>query len=102
MVAATVKDRYRNWLIFGVLMVVFVILLPKSIDDYEIWYNSGNEFRNAGRYKEAIASYDKALELKPDEKLYLKNRQLAVDKLNDQTKSSAELIGEIFDDDSNR
>lgn len=31
-----------------------------------IWYNRGNALDDLGRLEEAIASYDKALEIKPD------------------------------------
>ncbi|MEG3978334.1 tetratricopeptide repeat protein, partial [Microcoleus sp. herbarium8] len=35
-------------------------------DDYEAWYNRGIALHNLGRFKDAIASYDKALKIKPD------------------------------------
>jgi tetratricopeptide (TPR) repeat protein len=34
-------------------------------DSYQDWYQQGNGLRDAKRYEEAIASYDKALEYKP-------------------------------------
>ncbi|MFM6351558.1 MAG: tetratricopeptide repeat protein, partial [Dolichospermum sp.] len=33
---------------------------------YESWYSRGNALLNMQQYKEAIASYDKAIEYKPD------------------------------------
>jgi superkiller protein 3 len=33
----------------------------------EAWYNRGYALGNLGRLEEAIASYDKALEFKPDD-----------------------------------
>jgi tetratricopeptide (TPR) repeat protein len=35
-------------------------------DDYKAWYGRGVMLKNLGRYEEAIASLDKALEIKPD------------------------------------
>jgi superkiller protein 3 len=35
-------------------------------DKHEAWYNRGNSLGNLGRYEEAISSYDKAVEFKPD------------------------------------
>ncbi|MEQ8385584.1 MAG: tetratricopeptide repeat protein, partial [Coleofasciculus sp. A1-SPW-01] len=35
-------------------------------DDYYDWYLRGIALSYLGRYVEAIASYDKALEIKPD------------------------------------
>ena len=53
-------------------------------DYHYSWSGRGISLHGLGRYEEAIANYDKALEIKPDDKLYLKNRQLAVDKLNEK------------------
>ena len=35
-------------------------------DDHKAWYNRGNSLNACGRFKDAVASYDKAIEIKPD------------------------------------
>ncbi|MGB5595240.1 MAG: tetratricopeptide repeat protein, partial [Crocosphaera sp.] len=47
-------------------------------DDYEAWYNRGIALDDLGRYEEAIASYDKALEIKPDKDEAWNNRGVAL------------------------
>jgi tetratricopeptide (TPR) repeat protein len=34
-------------------------------DSYQDWYQQGNTLRDAGRYEEALASYERALEYNP-------------------------------------
>jgi tetratricopeptide (TPR) repeat protein len=38
---------------------------PK-VDESEVWFDRGNELYGLGRYEEAIASYDRAVEINPD------------------------------------
>ena len=47
-------------------------------DDHQAWYNRGIALGNLGRLDEAIASFDKALQLKPDEEIYINNRNEAL------------------------
>ncbi len=53
---------------------------PKPIYvDY--WYNLGIVFDELGRHEEAVASYDKALAVKPDLYAAWFNRGIALDRL---------------------
>jgi tetratricopeptide (TPR) repeat protein len=47
----------------------------------QAWKKRGNEQYNLGDFEESIASYDKALEFKPDFHLASKNRTIALKKL---------------------
>ena len=47
-------------------------------DDDLAWNNRGYALGELGRLDEAIASYDKALQLKPDEEIYINNRNEAL------------------------
>jgi len=47
----------------------------------EVWYERGNEQFFQGNFEEAIASYDKALAIKPDKHEAWNNRGLALDNL---------------------
>ncbi|WP_293333344.1 CHAT domain-containing protein [Microcoleus sp. CAWBG58] len=49
--------------------------------DGEVWYNRGNEQYMKGEFEEAIASYDKSLEIKPDYHDVWYNRGIALGKL---------------------
>jgi len=53
-----------------------------NVNDYEAWNDLGTALAISGRYEEAIANYDKALELKPDYKLAQDGRRIALEKLN--------------------
>ena len=50
-------------------------------DDYEAWKKQGNELFDLGRYEEAIASHEKALEIQPDDYYAWDNRGIALQKL---------------------
>ncbi len=50
-------------------------------DLHEAWNNQGVALGNLGRVEEAIASYDKALEIKPEDDVTWKNRGVALGKL---------------------
>ena len=47
----------------------------------QVWYNRGNALDNLGRLEEAIASYDQALAIKPDDNQAWYNRGVALGKL---------------------
>ena len=46
-------------------------------DDWQILYNRGNAFLDAGKYQEAIKDYNQALKLQPNNPLIEHNRGLA-------------------------
>jgi tetratricopeptide (TPR) repeat protein len=49
-----------------------------NLDDAEKWFKQGNSLYSEGRYQEAIASYDNALKIKPDNYLAWNIRGLAL------------------------
>ena len=46
------------------------------------WFDKGNILADLGLHEEAITSYEKDLEIKPDDELTKKNRRIALRKLN--------------------
>ncbi|MGK7929215.1 MAG: tetratricopeptide repeat protein, partial [Spirulina sp.] len=53
-------------------------------------YNRGNALSYLGRYEEAIASYDKAVEINPNYELYLKNRDRILQLLKEKSQESSD------------
>ena len=47
-------------------------------NDYRGWYYLGELMSTFQQYEQAIASFDKALQLKPDEEIYINNRNEAL------------------------
>jgi len=97
------QARRRDWVIFGVVMVVvigFIMLIPKSIDDSEIWHYSENGFSDAKHYEKAIANYDKTLEIKQDYHLAWNNRGILLSNLgrNEEAIASYDKALEIKQD----
>ena len=58
-----------------------VTLSQSESEDASTWFDRGNDLYNSQRYEEAIASYDKALEIKPDDHEAWNNRGIALRKL---------------------
>ena len=52
-----------------------------DFDDAITWNNNGILFHSQKMYEEAIASYDKAIALNPDEPIFQRNREKAMAKL---------------------
>ncbi|MBD1828859.1 tetratricopeptide repeat protein [Microcoleus sp. FACHB-61] len=59
---------------------------------HEAWNNRGNALRNLGRLEEAIASYDKSLEIKPDKDESWYNRGIAVSNAPEYSQLVYELL----------
>ncbi|MGD1906737.1 MAG: tetratricopeptide repeat protein [Leptolyngbyaceae cyanobacterium] len=51
-------------------------------NDHEAWNNRGIFLQKLRRYEAAIASYDKALAIKPGYEIAKENRRITVRKLN--------------------
>jgi len=61
----------KEWLLGGTVGVGLLLIMRwlrsgSSSKTAETWYNQGNKLLNANKYSEAIASYEKAIEIKPD------------------------------------
>ncbi len=89
-------DLHEAWYIRGIVLAdlgryeqaiaSYDKALQFKLDKHQAWYNRGLALDDLGRYEDAIVSYDKALQYKPNEPLYLKWRDKALDKLNNSSK----------------
>jgi tetratricopeptide (TPR) repeat protein len=52
-----------------------------EVEEWQEWFKRGNELFELGKYEEAIASYDREIEIKPDKHQAWFNRGSALDKL---------------------
>ncbi len=55
-----------------------IVLNQNNIQDYQLYFERGSTYTESGRYEQAIASFDKAIELNPDFHDAWNNRGLAL------------------------
>ncbi|MEK8016509.1 MAG: toll/interleukin-1 receptor domain-containing protein [Candidatus Parabeggiatoa sp.] len=83
------KGKLRYWLVNSIIIIIHVLISRRyikkeaasDIKDYTACFNRGNALDDLGRYEEAIASYDKALQFKKDYHISWYNRGNALRKL---------------------
>ena len=65
--SALSSSSWQNWILLLVLLGVAALwIYPVSASAATDWFDKGNSFRDAGRYDEALAAYNKAIELDPN------------------------------------
>jgi Ca-activated chloride channel family protein len=62
----------------------------QPLEDVEATYNLGNALARSGRYEDAIAEYEKALELRPDHEDAKFNRDLLLEQMQSQEQASSQ------------
>ena len=65
-------------------------------NDHKAWYNRGNSLNAYGRFKDAVASYDKAIGIKPDRYEFWTGRAWSLYKLK-KYKESDENYGRVLE-----
>ena len=74
-------DNYSYYQEAFVCLNHLITYLPDSPEISFVWFLLGNVLYRLQRYEEAIASYDRALELKPDDDQAWNNRGIVLDNL---------------------
>jgi tetratricopeptide (TPR) repeat protein len=77
----TIFRHFRHWGNHGGIAPTKNETALPTDGEAEEWKKRGNEQYDLGNFKRAIASFDKALEFKPDYHLASKNRTRALKKL---------------------
>jgi tetratricopeptide (TPR) repeat protein len=67
MVAQGYSSFTQGATILLVAAIAIFLLLRRVLSPHKIWYEKGNRLLESGQYDKAIASYDKAIQLKPDD-----------------------------------
>ena len=58
----------------------------------ETWNNTGNAFKNAGRYVDAIKCYDRAIDIEPTLAIAWHNKGLALQKLSRENEAQVAFV----------
>jgi tetratricopeptide (TPR) repeat protein len=62
------SSSWQYWVLLLVLLGAAVLLIsPVSASAATDWFDKGHSYYNAGRYDDALAAYNKALELDPND-----------------------------------
>lgn len=56
-------------------------VINEDLDDATIWYNKGNDFKELGRYEEAIKAYNQALIINPDDAIAWNSKGYSLNEL---------------------